>query len=90
MAHAFNIYITNCPERHPDDENNEGPHASTLGLITMKNDKAEIIPTRLYPLFSNIYEMKAVGSFDKVVCGVMELRGGSTRALKRHDNSSRC
>jgi hypothetical protein len=83
MAHAFNIYITDCPKRQPDDENSEGPHASTLGLITMETEffffllvrlrcgshKAEIIPTRLCPLFSNIYETKAVGSFDdKVVC----------------------
>lgn len=38
MVHAFNIYITNCPQQYPDDENNEGPHASTLGLITMDTE----------------------------------------------------
>jgi hypothetical protein len=80
MARAFNIYITNCPERHPDDENNEELHASTLGLITMETecfhfvrvrygpDKAEIIPQSLHLLFKNIYETKAAGTFDTFVC----------------------
>jgi hypothetical protein len=35
---GFNIYITNCPERQPDDENNVGPGPYTLGLITMEID----------------------------------------------------
>jgi hypothetical protein len=38
MVHAFNIYITKCPERQPDDENNAGLHASALGLITMETE----------------------------------------------------